>query len=39
MFYPLSHSNREHSALRPGGRSYEAAAGQVPCTSTSNSAA
>ena len=25
MFYPLSHSNREHSALRPGGRSYEAA--------------
>jgi sterol desaturase/sphingolipid hydroxylase (fatty acid hydroxylase superfamily) len=23
MFYPLSHSAREHSALRPGGRAYE----------------
>jgi len=23
MFYPLSHSTREHSALRPGGRPYE----------------
>jgi len=25
MFYPLSHSKREHSALRPGGRPYEEA--------------
>jgi len=25
MFYPLSHSEREHSALRPGGRAYEEA--------------
>jgi len=25
MFYPLSHSSREHSALRPGGNSYEEA--------------
>jgi sterol desaturase/sphingolipid hydroxylase (fatty acid hydroxylase superfamily) len=25
MFYPLSHSAREHSALRPGGRPYEEA--------------
>jgi sterol desaturase/sphingolipid hydroxylase (fatty acid hydroxylase superfamily) len=25
MFYPLSHSRREHSALRPGGRPYEEA--------------
>jgi sterol desaturase/sphingolipid hydroxylase (fatty acid hydroxylase superfamily) len=25
MFYPLSHSKREHSALRPGGSSYEEA--------------
>ena len=23
MFYPLSHSRREHSALRPSGQSYE----------------
>jgi sterol desaturase/sphingolipid hydroxylase (fatty acid hydroxylase superfamily) len=23
MFYPLSHSSREHSALRPGGKPYE----------------
>lgn len=23
MFYPLAHSRREHSALRPGGRPYE----------------
>ena len=23
MFYPLAHSKREHSALRPGGRPYE----------------
>lgn len=27
MFYPLSHSGREHSALRPGGRPYEEAPG------------
>ncbi len=26
MFYPLSQSTREHSALRPGGRPYEEAA-------------
>jgi hypothetical protein len=26
MFYPLAHSKREHSALRPGGRPYEEAA-------------
>lgn len=26
MFYPLSHSTRVHSALRPGGRPYEDAA-------------
>ncbi|HVO08335.1 MAG TPA: sterol desaturase family protein [Burkholderiaceae bacterium] len=25
MFYPLAHSKREHSALRPGGRPYEEA--------------
>ena len=25
MFYPLAHSSREHSALRPGGRPYEEA--------------
>ena len=25
MFYPLSHSQREHSALRPGGRPFEEA--------------
>jgi hypothetical protein len=25
MFYPLSHSQRAHSALRPGGRPYEEA--------------
>lgn len=25
MFYPLSHSTREHSALRPGGRPYDEA--------------
>ena len=25
MFYPLTHSQREHSALRPGGRAYEEA--------------
>ena len=28
MFYPLSHSKREHSALRPGGRPYEEAPSQ-----------
>lgn len=26
MFYPLSHSTREHSALRPGGRPFDEAA-------------
>jgi sterol desaturase/sphingolipid hydroxylase (fatty acid hydroxylase superfamily) len=25
MFYPISHSTREHSALRPGGRPFEEA--------------
>ena len=30
MFYPLSHSRREHSALRPGGRPYEEAASRAP---------
>ena len=34
MFYPLSHSKREHSALRPGGHAYEDApsAALVPST-------
>jgi hypothetical protein len=33
MFYPLSRSTREHTALRPGGRPYEggiATAGHTP---------
>jgi sterol desaturase/sphingolipid hydroxylase (fatty acid hydroxylase superfamily) len=29
MFFPLSRSIREHSALRPGGRPYDEAAGAV----------
>jgi hypothetical protein len=29
MFFPLSRSSREHSALRPGGRPYDEAAGAV----------
>jgi sterol desaturase/sphingolipid hydroxylase (fatty acid hydroxylase superfamily) len=32
MFYPLSHSRREHSALRPGGRPYEEAPDAVAGT-------
>ena len=36
MFYPLSHSNREHSALRPGGRPYESSA-DIALTTSSNS--
>ncbi|MGY4827748.1 sterol desaturase family protein [Sphaerotilaceae bacterium SBD11-9] len=30
MFYPLSHSSRAHTALRPGGRPYEEAAAEAP---------
>lgn len=33
MFYPLSHSTREHSALRPGGRPFE---GNADSTSTAS---
>jgi sterol desaturase/sphingolipid hydroxylase (fatty acid hydroxylase superfamily) len=29
MFYPLAQSQREHSALRPGGRPYEEATGSA----------
>jgi sterol desaturase/sphingolipid hydroxylase (fatty acid hydroxylase superfamily) len=29
MFYPLSHSSREHTALRPGGQSFEEAPSQA----------
>ena len=39
MFYPLSHSSRAHSALRPGGRSYEDAASQAVTPSANSSAA
>ena len=30
MFYPLSQSRRDHSALRPGGRPYEEAPALEP---------
>jgi len=35
MFYPLSQSTREHSALRPGGKPYEEASTQSPVASSS----
>ncbi|MGA0609318.1 sterol desaturase family protein [Caldimonas sp. KR1-144] len=35
MFYPLSHSTREHTALRPGGRPYESSA-DAPLTASAN---
>jgi hypothetical protein len=38
MFYPLAHSQREHSALRPGGRPYEEASG-VPLMPSSSAGA
>jgi sterol desaturase/sphingolipid hydroxylase (fatty acid hydroxylase superfamily) len=39
MFYPLSHSKREHSALRPGGRPYEEAPNAAALATANNAGA